>query len=157
MTPFDQEQTLAPNGIPAVNPMLRTVQDVLRNVSLPRYVLQDFRPLTQGLGWQLADLYWATAGVNPFIEKEVPYIVTSNGMLSEDAAATLFASCIDAPPDGPLLVLEMGAGSGLFARYFLDSFREICAQEGAGFYDHLVYLVSDLSPRSVEQWMEKGI
>jgi tetratricopeptide (TPR) repeat protein len=54
-------------------------------------------------------------------------------------------------------VLELGAGSGLFARYFLNSFRGICAQEGRDFYDRMTYIVSDQSPQSVRQWQEREL
>jgi tetratricopeptide (TPR) repeat protein len=132
----------------------RSPDEVLRHVNIARFVLEEFRPLTRSLGWQLADLFWAEAGVRPFIENEVPFVVTSNGRLSDDAAAVLFANCSDARADGPIVVLELGAGTGLFARYFLDAFRAVCLQAGADFYDRLVYVVSDRSARTVEQWSE---
>ncbi len=127
---------------------------MLRNVSATRFVLEEFRPLTQSLGWRLADLFWAEAGVRPFIENEVPFVVTSNGRLSDDAAAVLLANCADSRSDGPVVVLELGAGTGLFARYFLDAVRATCAETGADVYERLLYVVSDRSARTVEQWSE---
>ena len=84
----------------------------------------------------------------------MPFVVTSNGRLSEDAAAVLFANCIEAPPPGPIVVLELGAGSGLFARYFVDAFQAIAAQHGSDFAERLIYLVSDRSTRTVEDWID---
>src|SRR5262245_30465109 len=136
---------------------LKNVDEVLRNVSITRHTLEDFKPLTSSLGWQLSDLYWQTAGVRPFVENEVPFVVTSNGRLSEDAAAVLFANCVEAPPSGPLVVLELGAGSGLFARYFVDAFQALAAQHRADFGERLIYLVSDRSARTVEDWIEKRL
>ena len=126
----------------------------LRAVNNTRVVLEEFRPLTQSLGWRLADLFWAEAGLRPFIENEVPFVVTSNGRLSEDAAAVFVASCADTRRAGPLVVLELGAGTGLFARYFLDAVRAISTETGVDVYDRLVYIVSDRSARTVEQWSE---
>ena len=146
----------APGGSGA-DAKVKSVDEVMRNVSITRHTLEDFKPLTNSLGWQLSDLLWETAGVRPFIENEVPFVVTSNGRLSEDAAAVLFANCIDASPEGPIVVLELGAGSGLFARYFVDAFQAIAVQQGSDFGDRLVYLVSDRSARTVEHWMESRL
>ena len=132
----------------------RSAPEVLRTVTVARHVVQDFTPLARSLGWQLSDLVWTTAGLAPFVENEVPFVVTSNSRLSEDAAGVLFASCAESPPGGPLVVLELGAGSGLFARYLLDAFRAMCAAAGADYYDRLVYLASDRSARTVEHWAE---
>jgi hypothetical protein len=90
----------------------KSVDEVLRNVSITRHTLEDFKPLTSSLGWQLSDLYWQTAGVRPFVENEVPFVVTSNGRLSEEAAAVLFANCIEAPPPGPIVVLSSAPDRG---------------------------------------------
>jgi tetratricopeptide (TPR) repeat protein len=64
---------------------------------------------------------------------------------------------LDTPPHSPFEVIELGAGCGLFARYFLKSFAELCKAEKRDWFDHLVYLVTDASRRTVEQWRELGI
>jgi tetratricopeptide (TPR) repeat protein len=135
----------------------KSVDEVLRNVSVAGHVLEEFRPLAESLPWRLSDRVWSTAGVTPFVEDEVPFIVTSNGRLSEDAAAVLLANCLESPPDGPIVVLELGAGSGLFARYFVDAFRALATQADSDLSDRLAYLVSDRSPRTVQQWVERGV
>jgi tetratricopeptide (TPR) repeat protein len=53
--------------------------------------------------------------------------------------------------------VELGAGSGLFARYFLDEFRLLCERDSRDFYQRLSYYVTDRSPRTIEQWEERGI
>jgi tetratricopeptide (TPR) repeat protein len=54
-------------------------------------------------------------------------------------------------------VLELGAGLGLFARYFLDAFRTLCEQEATDFYQRLTYFVTDEATRSVEHWQQVGL
>jgi tetratricopeptide (TPR) repeat protein len=90
------------------------------------------------------------------VEDDVPFLVNNSGRLSEHAAALLFANLVETPTQGPINVLELGAGTGLFARFFLDTFRAICRQEHRDFYDRLVFYISDRSPRTVEQWQERG-
>jgi tetratricopeptide (TPR) repeat protein len=134
---------------------VRPTAAALDGVRVNTNVLQDFRPLADSLEWELSDLYWAQEGVLPFAANEVPFLINNDGRASENAAAVLFANCAEAPPADRVGVLELGAGSGLFARYFLDAFRIICEQEGRDFYDRLVYLVSDRSRRTPEQWAER--
>ena len=129
--------------------------DVLAGVQLHDTLLQDFRPLTQSLEWELSELHWAHAGVFPFVENDVPFLINNSGFLSEHVAAVVFANCVETPTTGPINVLELGAGMGLFARYFLAAFRAICKQEGRDFYDRLMYYVSDHSMQTVRQWQER--
>src|SRR5262249_56850682 len=76
----------------------------------------------------------------------------------EAAARLLLASCLEASPraaapqdEHPITVLELGAGSGLFARLLLDRFRDLCAEIGRDFYKRLTYIVSDASPATASQ------
>ena len=128
---------------------------VLAGVQLHDTLLQDFRPLTASLEWELSELHWSQAGVFPFVENDVPFLINNSGFLSEHVAAVVFANCVETPPPGPINVLELGAGMGLFARYFLEAFRAICAQEQRDFFDRLVYYVSDRSMQTVRQWQER--
>jgi len=136
----------------------RALSEALLGVVAPAQIVQDFRPLAESLEWELSDWYWASEGVRPFVENEVPFVINNNGRASENAAACLFANCLETEAlEERIVVLELGAGSGLFARYFLDAFRIICEQESRDFYDRLLYVVSDRSRRAVEQWREAAL
>lgn len=130
----------------------------IQRVSVWRQMVEDYRPLAESLEWQLSTLHWMQEGILPFIDSEVPFLINNNGRLSADAAALLFANCVDAPPgDDGIAVLELGAGTGLFARYFLDEFRILCRSESRDFYHRLSYYLTDGSPRTVQQWEERRI
>ena len=133
------------------------VEETLGRVNVQPRVLQEFRPLSESLEWDLSDLQWAAAGLLPFVENEVPYTINNNSRLSENAAEVLFASCLETPPGEKIRLLDLGAGTGLFARYLLDVFRARCRQEGKDFYDRLTFYVSDRSPATVRQWQERGV
>jgi len=135
----------------------RSPEETLRQVSVTPLQLQDYRPLSRTLEWELSDLHWSESGVLPFAENAVPFIVNNSGRLSEDAAAVLYANCLESEPGERILLLELGAGAGLFARYFLDAFRLICSQEGGDFYERVTYCVTDRSRRTAEQWQEREI
>jgi tetratricopeptide (TPR) repeat protein len=132
--------------------------ETLRRAKVWKHLVQDYRPVAQSLEWQLSRLSWNREGINPFADNSVPYLVNNDGRLSADAAAVLFANCEEAgSADSPIRVLELGAGSGLFARYFLDEFRDLCRRGSRDFYHRLLYSVTDHSPRTIEQWHERGI
>jgi tetratricopeptide (TPR) repeat protein len=134
------------------------VEETLAEVVVPTRVLEEFRPLAESLEWRLAGLYWRRAGALPFAENEVPFLVNNSGRLSEAAARLLLANCLETPPAaGPIVVLEFGAGSGLFALLLLNAFRNLCAEAGHDFYDRLQYVVTDVSPATVSQWHERRL
>src|SRR5258708_6934104 len=135
------------------------VDEALACVRGPDTELQDFRPLAQSLEWQLADAYWSSAGALPFVRNDVPYLVNNSGRLSEGAAELVFAAWCERAASLParLVVFELGAGTGLFARYFLDALAARCRAEGRDFYDRLTYVVSDRFVRTVQGWNEDGI
>jgi Putative S-adenosyl-L-methionine-dependent methyltransferase len=120
-------------------------------------VIEEFRPLARCLEWRVSEAYWQARGVQPFLQKEVPFLINNSGRLSDSAARLLLASCLDSPPEGRITVLEYGAGCGLFARLFLDSFRSLCAAQGLTFYQRLDMWVTDASPATIEQWTARGI
>jgi hypothetical protein len=61
-------------------------------------VLEDFGPLARSLGWQLSALGWAREGTRPFISGGVPFKDNDDGRAAENAAAVLFANCLEAAP-----------------------------------------------------------
>jgi len=133
--------------------------DALAGVVTETTELEDFRPLSQCLEWRLADAYWDQKGVLPFVRNDVPYLVNNSGRLSENAAALLFAALEEARASLPrrLTILELGAGTGLHARFFLDAFRALCQQAGSDFYDRLIYVVTDRFDAAVAGWQRDGV
>lgn len=131
---------------------------IIGSVADPRLILQDFVPAGQSLEWEIGAMHWRTMGVRPFVRNEVPFLINNDGLLSALAAVLLFTNCRETSKDNePINVIEFGAGSGLFARYFLDAFQELCAQQGANYYDQLTYYVTDSSPQTVSDWVSRGL
>jgi tetratricopeptide (TPR) repeat protein len=137
----------------------RSPLDALGEIALPATEVEDFRPVSECLEWRLADAYWDRWGIIPFVRNDVPYLVNNNGRLSENAAALVLTALDEArdllPPR--LLFLEFGAGTGLFARYFLDAFAELCREHGRDDYHRLTYAVSDRFERAVAGWRRDGL
>jgi tetratricopeptide (TPR) repeat protein len=126
--------------------------------SVPSRILDEFRPLGASLEWKLSQAHWECAGLLPFVDNEVPFLINNNGRLSADAAMLFYTHCLEMEPLPPSIsILEIGAGTGLFARYFLDSFQALCLENGKGYYDQLTYVVTDRSGRTVDQWIERAL
>jgi tetratricopeptide (TPR) repeat protein len=133
--------------------------EALAQVATEPTEIEDFRPLGEGLEWRLAEAYWDQAGVLPFVRNDVPYLVNNSGRLSANAAALVLAALAEAPAPLPerIVMLELGAGVGLFARHFLDAFAAECRRANSNLYDRLTYVVSDRCERTVAGWQRDGV
>jgi len=152
--PLPVGKVISRMGLPATP---RGVSDTLDLVRVNTPILEDHRPVAESLEWRLAALHWTRAGVLPFADQDVPYIVNNSGRLSVNAAVLLFEHLEEVRPQGRITVLELGAGTGLFARYLIDAFTAICQEQGRDYHERLTYVVSDFSQRTVEHWRERGI
>ena len=131
---------------------------VLDEVTVERLLVQDFRPLVDSLEWQLSACCWTTQALDPFVTDDVPYVVNNSGWAAASAATVLFANCRESGNlDETIRVLELGAGLGLFARQFLDTFRELCIEHGRDYYERLVYHVTDFSEKTVARWRDDEV
>lgn len=137
----------------------KSALEAIADVALPSTELEGIRPMAECLEWRLADAYWDRAGILPFVRNDVPHLVNNTGRLSENAAALLVAMLDEAREALPprLLFVELGAGSGLFARYLLDAFAGACRQQGRDYYDRLTYAVTDRFERAVAGWQRDGV
>jgi tetratricopeptide (TPR) repeat protein len=81
--------------------------------------------------------------------------------LSRNAAEIFFASLVEAEKAGALeediFVLELGIGVGLFARFFLDHFKELCRKNKQDYYDRLCYVAADRSERMLLDFLRHGV
>jgi tetratricopeptide (TPR) repeat protein len=120
-----------------------------------RLLLEGFCPLAESLEVRLAESLWQTEGALPFVAGSVPFVVNNSGWSPAAAAQVLFACCREErDTTGPIAVLELGAGVGLFARQLLDAFAELCQREHSDYYQRLIYFVTDSSRRTLQVWQE---
>jgi tetratricopeptide (TPR) repeat protein len=124
-------------------------------------ILQDWVPLTESLEWRLGQRFWHQSGSTAFLNGHVPYKITNDGNLSRKAAELLFGRLIEAEAAGTLeekiYVLELGVGTGLFARYLLDAFRALCLEREKNYYDRLTYVATDRSERCLSDLRRHGV
>jgi tetratricopeptide (TPR) repeat protein len=136
---------------------------ILAHAQASREVIQDFVPLSESLEWRLGQEYLRQRGNKAFLSDAhpVPFVINNDGALSTAAAELLFAALQAAEKEAPLptdlFVLELGIGVGLFARYFLDAFRDLCEQHGKDYYDRLTYIAADRSERMLRDVARHGV
>src|ERR1041384_925361 len=90
-------------------------------------VLERDVPLSQSVIWRLQRDFYAQRGLKAWNEDLVPSYITNNPFIAEIYAGIVAAfvqDCLshsNAPlsPENPLLVLELGAGTGKFSYLFL--------------------------------------
>lgn len=137
--------------------------DTLAAVRTGRAVVQDFCPLAESLEWRLGQSYLRESGNRAFTSdpEPVPFAVNNDGNLSVSAAEVLLTALDAADRAGTLgpdvFVLELGIGVGLFARFFLDAFRELCEREGRDYYDRLCYVAGDYSEKMLLDAARHGL
>lgn len=136
-----------------------TAATVLAGVTVPAAEITELDSLHESLETRLAHAYWSRAGIIPFARNDVPYLVNNNGRASERAAAVVHAAFEERGTNLPqrLVLMELGAGTGLHARYFLDAFADLCRESGTDFYERLTFVVSDRYERTVREWHETGM
>jgi tetratricopeptide (TPR) repeat protein len=120
----------------------------------PGIVVEDYRPICQSLDWQLGQLYFEREGHRSFLDGSVPYLVNNDGFLSTRAAELLYEGVSEREArDGAVnrvMALELGVGSGLFARGFLRAFERICSERGKTYHRCLTFIAADRSKAMLE-------
>src|ERR1051325_6237294 len=138
-------------------------EQLLAHAQAGREVIQDFVPLADSLEWELGQESFRWRGNKAFISdtSPVPYVINNDGSLSRNAAEVFFTSLAEAEKAEPLeeeiFVLELGIGVGLFARFFLDHFKELCHKNKKDFYDRLFYVAGDRSERMLLDALRHGV
>jgi tetratricopeptide (TPR) repeat protein len=138
-------------------------ESILTEAQQQRFIIEDFRPLAESLEWDLGQRYLRERGSKAFLSdtSPVPFVINNDGVLSRQAAELLFASLVESEKAGPLepriFVLELGIGVGLFARFFLDAFKELCARKAKDFYRRLTYVAGDRSERMLADACRHGV
>jgi len=141
------------------------IDQILSRTQSGREMVQDFVPLAESLEWELGQQYLKERGSAAFTAdaNPVPYVVNNSGELSSNAAEVLFESLERSAVSDQwsekddIYVLELGIGVGLFARFFLDHFRDLCRRHGRDYYDRLCYIAADRSPRMLLDVARHGI
>ena len=119
----------------------------------PVVILEDYAPIWNSLDLRLGRAFWRERGVQAFLGGDVPYGATSGGRLADDALGILLARWSERPFQGTVRLLEVGAGSGLFAKILLDRLAALSPE----LYAQTQFVVTDNSKSMREGMLEFGV
>lgn len=103
--------------------------------------IEDYVPHQHSKLWQVHREYYKQTGTDAFTRQEVPYNISSNPCLARQYAQLLLQH---GPAEDSLHVLELGAGSGIFALNFLRQWQELSPDR------ELQYWLSDYALNSLQ-------
>jgi tetratricopeptide (TPR) repeat protein len=120
-------------------------------------VLEDFVPYDESAAWQIHDAYYAERGIAAWTGGDIPFAASSNSGIARQHAR-LFVDLVRElgetgalAADDPVHVLEVGSGAGTFALNFVDALAHGCGPAGRAIAGRLRYVLSDYSPRNLEE------
>lgn len=118
----------------------------------PTRILQPYTPFTEAVRWGIQFNYYANKGLRAWLDKSVPTTITTNSFAAITNATLVLEAAVKQTEMGalgasdPVVVMEYGAGLGLFAYNFIRRFEQVCRREGKDFASRLVYIASDYAP-----------
>lgn len=118
--------------------------------ALKGHPVEDFQPIWNSAAMRIARSAWIDCGIEVFLRMDVPYGATSSGRLSEDAVQLLLET---GPKSQPCRFLEIGAGSGIFAKIFLDALKA----DAPDIYKTCTYVLTDGNAKMLESQAEYGV
>ncbi len=129
---------------------------IAREVPLELF-LEDFVPYDESIAWRIHDAYYAERGIAAWTGGDIPFAGTNNSGIARQHAR-LFVELVrelDATgalaPDDLVHVLEVGSGACTFAVNFVDALAHDCGAAGRALAGRLRYVISDYSPRNLEE------
>ncbi len=123
---------------------------LIANGARKGHPVEDFQSIWTCAAMRIARSTWDASGLEVFLRMDVPYGATSSGRLSEDAVKLLLET---GPKPAPCRFLEIGGGSGLFAKLFLDSLKE----QAPEIYETCTYVMTDGSSNMLKSQEEYGV
>ena len=129
-------------------------------MALDTIVIEQNQRLARSLLWKLQRAFYEQRGIEAWSQAHVPHYITNNPVIAAAyarLAAAFLRDCLSpaaAQPldlNQPIYILELGAGSGRFAFYFLK--RLLPALQGSSLKNlPITYVLSDLPERNVAFW-----
>ena len=119
------------------------------------YAWEDGVRLSGSLLWRVQRAFFETQGVEAWRGGDVPQYITCNPYIAATYARQVVGFLQDwrerLDPTQPVHIVELGAGSGRFAFYFLRQLERLLA--GAGLQGQPVtYVMTDYADANIEHW-----
>lgn len=115
-------------------------------------LIEDFTRYDKSKIWSIHRDYFLNVGTKAWSSGEIPYSGISN-YNEAYKKARLFIENLKVSESLPeeIRVLEVGGGYGVFAKNFIEAFRDICRYEKLDYIDRLVYFFTDFSQKTIDE------
>lgn len=125
-----------------------------------RTVLEDFTSFSKCHLWKLMMSFYDRQGVDSWAQGIVPHFITSNAFIGHSYAKVLLGFLRDCmspqnpmalDTDEPLYIVELGAGSGKFSHFMIQSLiemKELCAFP----FHRIKYIMTDFTEQNFNFW-----
>jgi hypothetical protein len=125
-----------------------------------RQPLEEPGALSESVLWSLQREYFQREGIRAWSQGVVPEMITTNAVMGSAYARMVVAflrewrAATSDPPDEPVHIVELGAGSGRFAHHFLTKLtpRLAAVPELRGIT--VKHVMTDLPGGNVERWRQ---
>jgi tetratricopeptide (TPR) repeat protein len=120
-------------------------------------ILEERVPYHESVLWQIHDAYFARRGAAAWRAREIPNFPTTNSVVARQHARFLVETVAALEEEGalerggPVHVLEVGAGTGDFAKNFFRALETSCGDPGRALVARLKYVLSDYSAKNVAE------
>jgi tetratricopeptide (TPR) repeat protein len=134
-----------------------TSQAAAREAPRDRVLLEESRPFADSRLWRLQSAYFAERGIEAWRNAEVPHYVTSNPTMANAYAEIVLGFWRDrrrleaVEAGGPMVVCELGGGSGRFAYHFLRRLERLCEDAGVS-PQTFRYVLTDAVEANLSFW-----
>ncbi len=119
------------------------------------YVLEENKPFSQSLMWQLQRQYYINQGAEAWSQMRIPFGITTNPFIAMDYSRMIFGFIRDWLPQidvsEPVYIIEIGAGSGRLGFNILNQLDEFY---GTSAVKHIPYqyILTDLAEKNIDFW-----
>lgn len=125
-----------------------------------RQPLEEPRALSESVLWSLQREYFQREGIRAWRNGVVPEMITTNAVMGAAYARMMVAflrewrATTPDPPDEPIHIVELGAGSGRFAHHFLTKLAPRLAAAPELRDLTVKHVMTDLPGGNVERWRQ---
>lgn len=121
------------------------------DASSPPFILEQGERLSRSILWRLQRRFFEGAGMLAWSDGIVPHYITSNPFIARAYVEVVlgFARDVATRGEGPLYVIELGAGVGRFAFHFLRRLSR-ALEDGAFRGVPIRYVITDFTPLNIE-------
>lgn len=110
------------------------------------YKIQDHTRFSASHLWRLMSEYYASNGVSAWTSYSVPFFITCNNYIGHKYALMIQEYMKNR--DGPVWVVELGAGSGKLGFHILRALDDLNALTNVN------YVMTDFAEKNIEFWMK---